>query len=61
MGRILRALRALLPGDPLARELVVILAVKVVVLFALWAAFFSGPEPADTRPVAERILQSDQS
>jgi hypothetical protein len=63
MRRIIRdAARTVLPSDPLARELVVILAVKVLVLIALWAAFFSGPEPADEPgAVAERILQTPQN
>jgi hypothetical protein len=61
MGRIRRALRGWLPADPLVREITVILAVKVAALFVLWAAFFSGPDPAADRPPAERILQSDNT
>ena len=62
MRRIRNAARILLPSDPLARELVVILAVKVAVLIALWAAFFSGPKPAsEPGAVADRLLQTPNS
>ena len=48
--------------DPLVRELIVILAIKVVALVVIWFAFFSGPEEGgDSGAVAEKFLQSDSA
>jgi hypothetical protein len=43
---------------PLMREILLILAVKSVLLFGLWAAFFSGgaPDANDAAQVGRAIL-----
>jgi hypothetical protein len=47
-----------MPSTPLVREILVILAVKFVLLFGIWAVFFSGPRPdaADPAKVGRAIL-----
>ena len=44
---------------PLVREIVTILAVKIVLLFGIWAAFFSSsaPEHADPSQIGRAILE----
>ena len=45
--------------DPLVRELMVILAIKVAALVVIWFAFFSGPEEGGSAgAVADKLLQS---
>jgi hypothetical protein len=46
------------PPRPLVREILVILAVKSVLLFGIWAAFFSGtaPDANDPAQVGRAIL-----
>lgn len=36
----------LLPTDPIARDLVVFLVIKLVLIVAIWAAFFRAPDGA---------------
>ena len=47
-------------GHPLGRELLVILVVKVILLFAIWWIFFSHPEDHALSPeqVSRAILES---
>ncbi len=34
----------LLPSDPLAKDITVVLAIKLVLVTAIWAAFFRAPD-----------------
>ena len=45
-------------GDGLARDLSVVLVVKVLILFALWYAFFHHPDAPSLTPqaVQQRLL-----
>lgn len=37
-------------NHPLGREILLILAIKFALLFAIWGAFFSGPTPSSLSP-----------
>jgi hypothetical protein len=47
-------------GRRYAREIAVVLAVKLVALFVIWSIWFDGPPPKDigAERVAERVYSS---
>ena len=57
-GETEQAVRQRLFSQPLAREITLILVLKLVFLFGLWFAFFRHPEvpPVDGARVSEALL-----
>lgn len=42
--------------DRLVRELAIVLAIKLTVLYLIWRAFFSSPSPLPDETEMERVL-----
>ncbi len=48
-------------GDGLARDLIVVLTLKVLFLFAIWFAFFHHPDTPDLTPKAVQHWMLDSA
>lgn len=43
-------------SSPLSRGIAAVLAIKLIALYALWAAFFSDPVSSDAQALARAVL-----